>query len=879
MYEETHRATERGPYDRRRSPPRDHNQHYSQNDGHRTRQASANFPTGRRDASRSPPRNNLELSYDDDNYAAEDVQNRDADRGPDRNWDRDRAEYRARDYDRYYHGPAREAYQPRPGSRNQGGSGNDYMDRRDEDPQVLHPHDGDDRGPRRYDRGGRGYPRSYYDDGPRRDDARRGSDEDFRHLSASPGGSPGRHPRRDRSASPLRQAGAPSDTVILEGLPTGLSLEDVRDCLLRQAGLSQYPAVDIRVPSGRGQRRAFVQFDNVENAIEFVKENYPKLVLDFAGLVDGDADGMTSIYIHYARNRDDAERDSRAGLAPNWNCPTCDFSNYATRNRCKNCGGPPTDPSQYRHLLTGESDAADTPSQILVFFPLAPSVNEDVFSAGAGKLQLVQKPAASRGSGDQPKLKSTAPTGDASGYGARPGSLHRTFLMRDQDTNESFNFGFAEFWTLEDALAAMQKFKMMREFTIASKPVTVSTIHLGVFVPELREVTRAIERVSFNPLFNPTLRVKYWEPHVYPSQRVITEAPPGGTSADGSKTDANDETKKSKKRKADGNLPSSSTKKSVPMAGQMAFWQRRHDEIHEGKRVADSAAGNDNGADQRRSEERAPVKISLSGSNAISTGPIKISLTGATVSRSPAPTATPPSEAVVESGGPTPVPASTTVGGIPDRASTAEAAVSYVDREKICCLICMMKYKTLDDLNTHEKSRNHKNAMADEEKVKAAKPRLAARDKRMAAKQADEQPKKEESGSQYRDRAKERREVFNQPAKPKVPAQGGKPARKDDKSAARPSAEKTPPPAPPQSKGAGMLAKMGWSTGQGLGAKGDGRTEVIATHAYQEGVGLGAEGGNLGDAAELAQRKTTNSYAEYVNTVQDRARERYNKLG
>ncbi|KAK1990978.1 hypothetical protein LX36DRAFT_591450, partial [Colletotrichum falcatum] len=702
--------------------------------------------------------------------------------------------------------------------------------------------------------------------------------------STSPGGSPARYPRRDRSASPLRQAGAPTDTVILEGLPTGLSLDDVRDCLLGQAGLSRYPAVDIRLPSGRGQRRAFVQFASVEDAVEFVKENYPKLVLDFAGLVDGDADGMTSIYIHYARNRDDAERDNRAGLAPNWSCPTCDFSNYATRNRCKNCGGPPTDPSQYRHLLTGESDAADTPSQILVFFPLAPSVNEDVFSAGAAKLQLVQRPAASRGSGDQPKLKSTAPTGDASGYGARPGSLHRTFLMRDQDTNESFNFGFAEFWTVEDALAAMKKFKMMREFTIASAPVTVSTIHLGVFVPELRELTRAIERVSFNPLFNPTLRVKYWEPHVYPSERVITEAPPGGTATDGgSKADANEESKKNKKRKADGNLSSSSTKKSVPMAGQMAFWQRRHDEIHEGKQVADAAAGNDNGADQRRSEERAPVKISLSGSNAISTGPIKISLTGASLPKSPAPAATPPNEATVGSGGPASVPAATTDNGTPDPAPTAEAAVSYVDREKICCLICMMKYKTLDDLNTHEKSRNHKNAMADDDKVKAAKPRLAARDKRMAAKQADEQPKGEESGSQYRDRAKERREVFNQPAKPKVPPQGGKPAASGATAAKKttPAATTTAAAAsrPPQSKGAGMLAKMGWSAGQGLGAKGDGRTEVIATHAYQEGVGLGAEGGNLGDAAELAQRKTTNSYAEYVNTVQDRARERYNKLG
>lgn len=76
-----------------------------------------------------------------------------------------------------------------------------------------------------------------------------------------------------------------------------------------------------------------------------------------------------------------------------------------------------------------------------------------------------------------------------------------------------------------------------------------------------------------------------------------------------------------------------------------------------------------------------------------------------------------------------------------------------------------------------------------------------------------------------------------------------------------------------------MLAKMGWMSGSGLGANGDGRTEVIATNAYQEGAGLGAEGANLGDAAELAEKKTRNTYADYVSTVQDKARERYNRLG
>lgn len=60
-------------------------------------------------------------------------------------------------------------------------------------------------------------------------------------------------------------------------------------------------------------RRAFVQFEQLEDAVDFIQENYPKLLLDFDGLVDGDADGRNPVYIHFARNRDDPG---------NWTCTT-----------------------------------------------------------------------------------------------------------------------------------------------------------------------------------------------------------------------------------------------------------------------------------------------------------------------------------------------------------------------------------------------------------------------------------------------------------------------------------------------------------------------------------------------------------------------------
>lgn len=538
----------------------------------------------------------------------------------------------------------------------------------------------------------------------------------------------------------------------------------------------------------------------------------------------------------------------------------------------------------FRPNLTGESDASDTPSQILVFFPLAASVTEEVLAAGAAKLQLEEKSTAAKKSADgASKLKSTAPTGDTTGYGARPGSLHRVFLMRDRDTNESFKFGFAEFWTVEDALAAMTKFKKFREFTIASAPVNVSTIHLGVFIPEQREVTPAIEKFSFAPLFNPAIRVKYWDPHAFPSQNTVEENPPDRPPTDESEKSAKGsgdqaaELKKAKKRKAEVSGSSASVKRPAPMIGQMAIWQKKHDELHVGTKTSETATGEDDKA-LAQSSDRVPLKISLSGSNGLPQGSVKTSTTTTTTTTTvnrPAPPAASAAQGITP---PPPQNSSPSPSGAAGQATTQPptsgdtTVVSYVDREKVCCLICMMKYKSLDDLNTHERSRNHKMAMADEEKVKAALPRLAARDKRMQKRAAASAGMQEKNAtSQYRDRAKERREVFNQPAKPTA-----KPRETTPTKTAAPA--KAPAPAPQPSKGSAMLAKMGWTSGKGLGANGEGRTEVIATHAYQEGVGLGAEGGKLGDAAELAQRNTTNSYAEYLTVAQQKARERYSKM-
>lgn len=513
------------------------------------------------------------------------------------------------------------------------------------------------------------------------------------------------------------------------------------------------------------------------------------------------------------------------------------------------------------------TDAADVPSQILVVYPLPHFVNEEMFANDIKRLEL-EKPDPSKDNAGAPKLKSTAPSGNPSGYGARPDSLHRVFLMRDASSNESFKYGFAEFWTMEDAAAAMNKFRMARSFKVAACAVTVSTIHMGVFIPEEREVTPVTEHMSFNPLFNPTLRVRYRDARVYPSQRVVTSGPPLAPGAKPVDEEAADG-KKSKKRKAESGIASSSSKKAVPMAGQLAVWQKKHVELHTGgskPEGPDTAGFSDANRTAPRvipgntvkPDPKAPIKISLTGS-------IKLNAAPPTSDNAPSPSRGTPS---AEHDGVS----STENAESQSVAAQEDTAVSYVDRDRLMCLICMRKYKSVDEVNIHEKSRNHKTSMDNDELVKAALPRIAARDKRL---QKLEQELDESAAAlQYRDRAKERRSAYSQPKKP-----AGQPARAKG---GAPAAQENDAPAmakPAASKGAGMLAKMGWAAGGGLGANGDGRTEVIQTNAYQEGVGLGAEGSNLGDAAQLAERKTKNDYAEYVNTVQDKARQRYNNLG
>ena len=127
-----------------------------------------------------------------------------------------------------------------------------------------------------------------------------------------------------------------------------------------------------------------------------------------------------------------------------------------------------------------------------------------------------------------------------------------------------------------------------------------------------------------------------------------------------------------------------------------------------------------------------------------------------------------------------------------------------------------------------------------------------------------------EDTSEYRDRAKERRAAFGGAKKISLPLK---------KATTQPEEEPHDEPAPAPSKGASLLGKMGWSAGEGLGAQGTGMTAPIATDLYVQGVGLGAQGGKLGDAVEEANSNTKSSYSDFLEKTKDKAKERFERMG
>ncbi|XP_017061079.1 RNA-binding protein 5-A [Drosophila ficusphila] len=154
----------------------------------------------------------------------------------------------------------------------------------------------------------------------------------------------------------------------------------------------------------------------------------------------------------------------------------------------------------------------------------------------------------------------------------------------------------------------------------------------------------------------------------------------------------------------------------------------------------------------------------------------------------------------------------------------------YVDFQKLTCLLCKRAFQSLDILQKHLKmSTLHKENLA---KLNQSTGGGAAVDE----------------GLSYRDRAKERRLKYGE-SDPPPPNRSRErfeqeiktlQTRQKDSSAAAPAM-----PISSSNVGSRLLQKMGWSEGQGLGRKNQGRTQIIEADGRSNNVGLGNKSGHM----------------------------------
>ncbi|KAL8796890.1 MAG: hypothetical protein Q9195_000973 [Heterodermia aff. obscurata] len=642
------------------------------------------------------------------------------------------------------------------------------------------------------------------------------------------------HDSRSRSRSPRRDkspyyGAPPSREVILEGLPLEMTEEDISKELKQYHDVEELE--DVRVIRDRQTKVSrgfgFLRFSSLEKAKAFVERNYPMIYLYGNGASDDD-EQAAKVRIAFSREREDRGRGDKGD--GEWTCKICTFANFATRTKCYRCQTPQIDMTAFgaatapakssNQMDNGASDASPngTPSQFLLLRGLEPTVTEDLLAKGVAKLYKPSRkpspPLANTSKKGSAKIAST--TGDVN-LGAKEGSLRRVLLVRNRKTNESWRYGFAEFAAIEDAQAALTRYNSFERFTISSKPVIADYVHAGIFVPVFNS-NEDTDRFTFSPLSNSATKLAYWDDEAYVSELMVSSGSP-----------------KQVANLGETQIPSAADRAAAAAENEGLLAPGKESEVKAKKRKAETKEA----ASQKKT---VPAHLQFWSNR-------HAELHGAQTGSSDKSTAPQPSS---------------TEKKVASASDTVPLQQTFTDPIKNCCYLCSRQFKTAAEANKHERlSELHRNSLKNAELVSKA-------EAKMAKAGASTVPSAEDN-SEYRDRAKERRAAFGASKKISLPL---KKAATQPETAADDEADAPPPP----SKGASLLGKMGWSAGEGLGAQGTGRTETIATDMYVQGVGLGAQGGKIGDALDEADRNTKGGYGDFLERTKDKAKARFESM-
>ncbi|KAJ3968191.1 hypothetical protein EV361DRAFT_436045 [Lentinula raphanica] len=618
------------------------------------------------------------------------------------------------------------------------------------------------------------------------------------------------------------QPSEPSPHVIFLGLDPDFTESDLQS-YLNSHGCSVETVTIIRERStGSSKGFGFAQFSSSEHARAFVDPLFP-----FVQVPPPASHGATATAAFY--------KSLETGLPHNGRRVKIDYSQSATPHEKGRLRGNTND---------GTRDIGNTQAPVLLFRGLDPL---------SGPQAIHQAMRNSSGFGKE---------------GAK--GMKRIILIKDKVTMASFGFAFVEFIDTPSASAVLAATMSPQihpaGFRISDRPVAASFAHPDSFQP-IQEIMLRDDACLTSSLALGGVEgtyVRYWDESsmvaVLEFQVVVPQ----------SSTAANGKEKKEKKKKEPALRPITPLAPSTlpvsdkPVTLSFNKGPSKTTATSLGSAVKPLSLGfsadDDNDEEDEESANNSKVnsskgvapliasKKTINNINKWNQVQEELSGTAATSSSS---TSIVPTESTV-------VPSSTKAGTPP-----AESGLEFADVDAFACLLCARQFKSVDQLKRHNKESDlHKKNLKDDSLRDVARQKVLARQQAKTS----EQPK-------YRDRALERRSLFNQPDVPLPEVDASKASKR--KQVEGPPPPPPPPPAPlnpgqdENNIGNKLLKMMGWKEGTGLGTRGEGRVEPIKTAIYAEGVGLGASKGK-----EVG--KFTDANSGYLSMAQESARERYN---
>ena len=471
----------------------------------------------------------------------------------------------------------------------------------------------------------------------------------------------------------------------------------------------------------------------------------------------------------------------------------------------------------------GEKDVAPDgkPVKFILVRELRESVTEELFAKGMEKLYV--------GLGDEENDQA---------MGAQPNSLRRVLLIRDRRSEQSMGYGFAEYYSVDDANAAMRKAHILDKrdkLTVSSKPVIVAFPHVGIFPPADLGFGRPETNEKYLvKIFGSNKWHKYRDTRYYASELIINAESP--YDPEPAKEASGDDFKIKGAAAAKATLESTSKKRKAPSAAPayLNHFQKKAAELR----------GIDVEADQNT---KGPIQLAT-GVNAISA---------------------------------------------PATETEYDQTFAY-EGSTVVCYLCNTQFKSRPHICAHLRdSSKHANNLQDQNAIDGAYQRLKKAGinpdstiKFSYPSSNESAPREQEAATtaQYRDRAAERRQEATQQQPPTKISFSVKQKQSKATSSPYSSDNDSGKPVPTYGIGANLLQKAGWSQGQGLGsggATGDsdggmGITAPIEQSMYAAGVGLGHEGSKQGDAVVEAERATRGG--GFLEKTREQARKRFEEM-